>query len=235
MNLATPFLNLTSLLLYLAGYTLWYVSSHLYPDHQPEYTEWYGFAQFKEQNTYAASLGILAALVSMAAIALPVLALPAAWLFFSGNAIWTIGEYHKLKNPLKDEHYSETYQRSYLSYALAMTTIGLIGALAATLIFIFPTISIPALALSGVLSLGLGLVALDFFLDFKFGDHKKTPGIKTSYDKMTNELGASLQLEDTPSPAPHQGKELFVSIAPDKEDELTPLETCFAVPTCKTP
>jgi hypothetical protein len=235
INLATPFLNLASLMLYLLGYSLWYVSSHFYPEHHPEYTKWYGFAQFKEQNSYAAFLGILGALTSMAALALPVLALPAAWIFFGCNVFWTMAWYHKLKNPLKDEPYSEAYQRSYLSYSLAITTMGLVGALATTLVFIFPAITIPALALSGALSIGLGLVALDFFLDFTFNDHKKTPICKNSYDKMTNELSVPLQLEQTTSLSPYQGKELFASSMLNYGAESTALETCFTEPTCNTP
>lgn len=235
INIATPFLNLTSLTLYLLGYFLWFLSSHFSPDHRAEYTQWYGFAQFKEQNIYAASVGILAALVSIAAIALPVLAIPAAWMFVCCNSIWSISEYHKLKNPIKDENYSESYQQSYFSYTLAMTTMGIIGALATTLIFFFPTITIPALVLSGIISIGIGIVAAEYWVDFTFGDHKKTSSSTTSYDKMNNQLGASVQLEEAHNPVPHHGKDLFKASEADKEDELTALEACFAVPTCNTP
>jgi NhaP-type Na+/H+ or K+/H+ antiporter len=230
INIATPFLNLTSLTLYLLGYFLWFLSSHFYPDHHPEYTEWYGFAQFKEQNIYAASLGILAALLSIAAIALPVLVIPAAWMFVCCNSIWTISEFHKLKNPLKAENYSESYQESYFSYALTMTMMGIIGALSTTLILLFPPITITILALSGIISVGLGIVAVEYWLDFTFGDHKKTQSMETSYNKMTNKFGTSLQFEETPSQAPHQGKDLFESSKDEKA-----LETCFALPTCNTP
>ncbi len=233
ITLATPFLNLISLCLYLSGYSLWFVASHFYPDHYPKFTEWYGFAQFKEQNSYAAFLGIAAALVSIAAIALPILAIPAVWMFFASNVLWTVGEYHKLKNPPPDENYSESYQKSYLSYALAMTAMGLVGALAATAIFFFPLLTIPALAISGLMSIALGVVAVEYWLDYTFGDHKKTPVSAASYNKMTNGLGPSIELEEIASPAPYHNQKLLEKTKPSHEHEIESTE--IDSPTCNMP
>lgn len=220
VTIATPILNLLALSLTFLGYSLWFVASHFYPDHYPKYTEWYGFAPFKEQNTYAAFLGIGAALLSIIAITLPALAIPAAWLFFSSNIIWAIGEYHKLKNPPADESYSKSYQKSYLSYAIAMTSVGLTSAIAATIIFLFPIHTIPVLAVSSLMSIALSIVAAEHWFDYSFGTHKKTPVSEVSHDKMAHGLGPAIENSESPSPAPYHSPRLLEKAKPSPSMEI---------------
>ena len=224
VTLTTPFLNLISLTFSLFGYSVWYVGSYFYPNQLPKNAKWYGFAPFKEQNTYAAFIGIGAAIISMIAIAIPIMAIPAAWLFFSSNVVWVIGEYHKLKHPPADENYSDSFQRSYLSYALSLTSVGLITALAATFVFIFPLQTIPILAIAGISSIALSLVAAEHWLNFNFSEHKKMPTKKASYDKMSHGLGPSFELVELPSSVPYHGPKLREehkpTIAPIEDDEL---------------
>lgn len=210
VNIAESFLNLLTLGLVLTGYSLWYVASHFYPDHNPEFSEWYGFTTFKHQNTLAASVGIIAAILSIVALTLPSLAVPATWLFFSSNIIWAVGEYHKLQNPPADETYSRSYQKSYLSYAIAMTSSGLVSALAATAILFFPIYTIPVIAVSSLMSIALSFIAAEYWLNYTFEKHPKTP--IPSYGKMTNGLGPAVKCEDSPSPEPYHSAKLLARV-----------------------
>lgn len=209
LNFAAPFLNILTLGLVFLGYSLWYVASHFYPDHRPKFSEWYGFAAFKEQNALAAFVGIAAAILSMIALAIPSIAIPAAWLFFSSNVIWAVGEYHKLQRPPADETYSRSYQKSYLSYAIAMTSSGLVSALAATAILFFPIYAIPVIAVSSLMNLGLSLVAAEYWLNYTFEKHPKTPA--PSYGKMSSGLGPAVKYEDSTSPAPYHSARLLAN------------------------
>lgn len=225
-TILTPFLNIISISLYLLGYSLWFITSHFYPDHTPKHEEWYGFAAFKQQNTYAASLGIIAIITSIVALTLPVFALAAAWLFFASNAIWSIGEYHKLKSPPEDNDYSHTHQQSYFSYALSMTGVSLVGGLATTLMFCCPLFYFPILVVSSLISVALVTTAIGFWFDFTFNEHKKTPATKNSYLAMANCLGSSLKLEESPSPEPYQGKDLLQTTRISKKEiEMTAIHT----------
>lgn len=232
-NVVAPIFTLLSVSLNFLGYGLWFVSSHFYPEHKPKYSEWYGFAAFKEQNKYAAFVGMGGVLLSLAAIALPVLAIPAAWMFFISNAFWAMGEYHKYKSPLQNEQYSKSYLKSCFSFAAAMTLMGLIAALTTTLIFVAPALVVPIFVVSAILSAGIGLVALRSWLDFTFGDHKKLPPKEMSYNKMANELGSSLQLEENPTHQPYHGPGLFASNQ-DSEKEIE-LEESLELSPCNTP
>lgn len=239
VSIAKPFFNLASLVLSLTGYSFWYIASYFIPDHKPKYSEWYGFAAFKEQNSMAAFFGILGTFISMGAIALPFLTIPAVWLLFASNVIWAVGEYHKYKNPLKGELYAESHQKSYFSYALVMSAIGLIGAITATLIFAFPSIAIPAFIVSGILSLALGLLGAQLWLDFTFGDHKKMIFGENSYDKINNELGVNKQLEVDPLCSPTHSQQLF-EYKPNSNYNETDLkeynpDLSFPTPTCNLP
>jgi hypothetical protein len=213
----SPILNLAALGLYLSGYTLWFIASRFYPEHFPKYTEWYGFAPTKEQSSYAAAVGISAVLISIAALALPVLIVPATWLFFASNLFWVISEYHKLNNPAPDEDFSQSYQESYLSYAITMSTMNLVGALTATLILIFPPLALPLLVASSLISVGLTITAIGYWLEFNYGEHEKTPVIETSHDKISQNLRPSLQVTDKPSLEPYHGKGLFQKTPSEEE------------------
>lgn len=211
--------NLLSLACYFMGYGLWFVSSHFYPEHTPMDNEWYGFTQFKEQYLYAATLGIIATVMSACAIAFPVLAIPAAWLFVISNSIWAVGEYHKLQNPpTYDPKYSHSRQDTYLSYAITMTAIGTITALSVTLSFLFPAIMIPVVVISAITCLGLGVLAADYWLDCAFNDHKAGFPTDHSYKQMQQSFGPTLNTQSQSSPAPHQGDALFqtANVQPDE-------------------
>jgi hypothetical protein len=236
LTIVSSILTSLSLALYLTGYTLWFIASHLYPEHAQHKDKWYGFAQFKEQNLLAAALGLIATVLSVSAIFFPILLIPAAWAFLASNSIWTIGEYHKLNNPHPlDETYSHTHQKSYLNYAITMTAIAAITAASTTLIFFFPPIAIPLLFLSTVVCLGLGAMAIESWLNFSFGNHKKTPYSESSI--AMSQLGASKPLESTLEllDAPYHGASPLES-PKKKPNQSLPIEPpSLSVNTCSVP
>lgn len=229
VNMGAAFLNLFSFSFNLLAYSLWYVASYFYPEQYPRNKDWYSFASFKEQQSYAALLGIAAAILSIAALSNPILAIPAAWIFFTSSLYWVVSEYHKFNNPPPDKEYSESKQTSNLSYAVIVTTLSFVNAATSTLVLYFPLLVIPILAISGLINIGLSLVALEYFLDVNFSEHKKIPISDTSYHSMSNGLGSTMKPEHKNSIdlMPHQGpNQLFKACSPKANDpELTPVES----------
>jgi hypothetical protein len=209
LNMFTPVLSVISLILYLTGYSLWYISSYLKPEQTPKFTEWYGFAPTKEQSSYAAAIGILAMVTSLTALALPLMAIPAAWMIVASNLFWVIGEYHKFKNPPQDKDYNEASQEQFLSYALSIASINLVAAITVTFLFFNPALFIPTLVVSGILTVGLTLTALGYWLAFNFNHEKKAPPANTSYEQMTHDLGYANELSNSNTQAPVQSASLF--------------------------
>lgn len=236
--LVSPILNLISLFLYLVGYCFWFISSHFYPSQEKKESEWYGFAQFKEQYLYAAALGLVATSISLIAIFLPILLVPAGWIFLGSNIIWTIGEYHKLNNPPShEEHFSQDRQSVYVSYALSMTLIGFITATSTTLAFFLPVITIPLLISTTLICIGVGSLAFKFWLESKFGDFQPPCPNDASYKQMNNDLGKKIHSEPDLSMAPYHGSSPLNSKSHNaKEKELSidhPLD--LPIQTCKKP
>ncbi|WP_192877366.1 hypothetical protein [Legionella pneumophila] len=205
--LVSSALNLMSLLFYLIGYGLWFIASHFYPPGQAKKNqEWYEFAQFKEQYLYAAALGLIATTISMMAIFSPIMLVLSGWLFFGSNIIWTIGEYNKLNNPpISEENFSKDRQNAYVSYALSMSVIGFITAASTTAAFFIPVITIPLLIITTIICIGVGSLALEYWLESKFGDYQPDISMDESYKQMSNNLGKKIHLEPNPTPEPYHG------------------------------
>ncbi|WP_173237143.1 hypothetical protein [Legionella antarctica] len=228
----SPALNAVSLTFYMMGYAVWFLASHFYPNHIPKEEEWYGFAQFKEQYLFAATLGLLATGLSIAGFFMPVLLIPAGWTFLASNFMWTSGEYNKLNSPSPhDKNFSYTHQKAYVSYAVTMTAMGFVAALATTAVFLFPPAAIPVLILSSIIVIGLSAFAIENWLDYTFGDHKPTPVVQSSHCQMKNSLGPRVFQEETDSPDHYHGEGLLKSSEDSQslQPETTPpicVQTC---------
>jgi uncharacterized membrane protein YbaN (DUF454 family) len=229
-----PVMNAIALVFYMLGYSVWFISSHFFPNNTPQKNEWYGFAQFKEQYLYGAALGIIGCILSLAALASPILFMPAAWIFLASNLMWTAAEYNKLNNPpSSDENYSKSFQESYLSYAITMTAMTAITAVCTLLIFMFPPLTLSVLIISTVLSIGLTILAGDIWLDFTFGNHKPTP-VEQSHNHLGKSLGIKPEATETDEPAPYQGIELFKSSKYQSSQE-SPISDLLPTQTCSMP
>jgi hypothetical protein len=141
-----------SLALQLIANSAWYAASIFYPDLKPAPQEWYSFATYKQQNSLAAGFGVIATACAIASIWFPPLLLVSAWVFTASNIAWYTGEYHKLKSPHKSERYSHEYQKNFTEYTKYITAIGVVAALAPTLILFFPLATLP-------ITIGAGVVA----------------------------------------------------------------------------
>lgn len=207
--LVSAIFRFVSLGVYSLAYLSWLTASLLHPDHKEHFRKWYGFAQIKTQFFLSSFIGLTATIISVAAVFIPALFPPAAWLFLIGNAIWAIGEYHRLKNPpLGDDNFSSTRQKSYVSYAATTTAISLIAAIAATLIVCFPPMAIPITIFSLLICVGLGALAFEFWLNCNLGKHEPDQ-VPDSYNEMTEILGPSLSSEPSTEPKPGCFNSLF--------------------------
>lgn len=235
--LVSSVLNLISLLLYLIGYGLWFIASHFYPGQDKKQQEWYEFAQFKEQYLYAAALGLVATSISMMAIFSPIMLVLSGWLFFGSNIIWTIGEYNKLNNPPSyEENFSKERQNAYVSYALSMSVIGFITAVSTTAAFLIPVMAIPLLIITTIVCIGVGALALGYWIDSKFADSQPDITIDESYKQMSNNLGKKISLDPKPTPVPYHRTKPLHSVQHDvKINEPSPdLQMDLSSNTCKS-
>lgn len=218
LTIFTPILNLCSLGFYLLAYTLWLISTHYYPEHT-KHKKWYGFAQFKEQHSIAATLGIIASVMSVFAIVSSIVLIPAAWIFLVGNLIWLTSEYHKFNNPFEeDELYSTELQKTYITYAGSVTTISLIGAISTTLMFVFPPIAFSLFVASTCICVGLSLLSLEYWLSYNAKAYNHKPPTLEKKGSSYQRIMPSLALK--PFSAPEKP-----SITPQPHNKSTPPET----------
>jgi len=197
----------------LIAYLLWFTSSLIHPDHPGKKEKWYGFAKFREQHQLAAIVGFIACTTSVIALIVSAtLHIPASWFFLISNICWSISEYHKLNNP-PDYDTGVTYeqQKAYFSYTLMLTLIAFLSALTTTLVFIFPVIAIPLVVTTGLLSLGFGIQAGGYWLDYKYGATQDTAksSNKESYHLLHDSLGVSIKNVESFSPEPYHQNQLF--------------------------
>lgn len=210
--LVSALFRFISLGIYSLAYLTWFLASLLHPDQKEQhYRKWYGFAQIKEQFLFSSLIGFIATILSVAAVFVPPLLPIAALLFFIGNLMWAIGEYHKFKSPPPlDQNFSMARQKSYVSYAATSTAISLVAAIAATLIFFFPPLAIPITIFSVLVCIGLGALAFEFWLNSNFGKVAPTP-VTESYQQINESLGPSPSPDSRYSPEPGFFKDLFSS------------------------
>lgn len=205
--LASALFRFISLGAYFLAYSSWSIACLLHPDHKKHNQEWYGFAQIKEQFLFSSFLGLLATILSVAAVFVPLLSPAAAWLFLIANALWVTGEYHKWKNPPQNNSFSSEEQRNekqknYVYYAMTTCAISLVAAVSATLIIVFPPLVIPITFFSFLVYVGLGSRAIEFL--FNSITPENEPTIEESYKKMDEPLGLSI----SPEPSNSQKRKL---------------------------
>ncbi|KTD15629.1 hypothetical protein Lgra_0295 [Legionella gratiana] len=223
--LVSAIFRFISLGIYFLAYGSWSIACLLHPDHNEHHHKWYGFAQIKEQLLFSSFVGLVATVLSVAAVLVPVLFPPAAWLFLIGNVLWAIGEYHKLKNPPQSkEDFSYTQQKNYLYYAITSCAISLVTAISATLIVAFPPLTIPITIFSLLLYVGLGALAFEYWLNSKTSENRQS--IKGSYHQMSDSLGPTISPKPSNSLEPNFTKDIF-NKSEDKvsEIELIPINT----------
>lgn len=160
------------LLAYLVAYGVWFASNLLLKGHEKKPHAWYGFAQIQKQYLFSSIAGMAATILSIVGLFVPICFPIATAVFFLANALLAIGEYHKLNNPPNEKDFSYTKQKSLVYLTGITALISLVTCVSATLIFIFPTIAIPLTIFSLLISIGLGLWALEYRLDSIFGKHQ---------------------------------------------------------------
>ncbi|MBN9230239.1 MAG: hypothetical protein BGO90_08990 [Legionella sp. 40-6] len=225
VNIATIF-RFLGLGVLLTGYGFSFTAHLHLGDHEPLRAKWYGFAKMKIQFILSSVIGFAATCVNVGAIFLPALFPPAAWLLMVGNLFWSIGEYHKFKNPSpQQDDFCPHYQEHYFLYSTLTTTISFVTALAATLIFLLPIYTIPIMVSSVLVCCGLGIFAAENWIIANFSPSKK--GISgmpdsSSHIEMIKTFNADSKLTSNPSKefeaAPQDNHHHSVIISPKKSD-----------------
>ncbi len=217
--IASAVFRFFSLGLYMLGYAAWFFSSYFQPEYKKHKEKWYGFAKIKEQFLLSSFVGFIGAVISIGAVFFTPLLPLAACFFLLGNIIWVIGELHKYKNPpAHDENFSLTRQKAYVGYAATATSITLVAAVSCILMIALPFLALPITLFSLLIYVGLGALALDFWLDSYIGNHKKF-NANSSSATVLDGLGAAYQEEHKAELDPHHSKRLFDSM------ELQPITT----------
>jgi hypothetical protein len=205
LPLVSAIFRFISLGLYMLGYVAWFFASYFQQEHKEHQDKWYGFAKIKEQFLLSSFIGFIGALVSIGAVFLPILLPFAAALFLLGNIIWAIGEFHKYRNPpAHDDNFSLTRQKSYVAYAATATSISFVALVSCILMMTLPFIALPITIFSLVLYVGLGALALEFWLNSYSGNHEKF-SFKSSSSVVTDGLGCVYQEDNSPKPGHHKG------------------------------
>ncbi len=164
--------NIGALFFYSVAYSLWLISSHLYPDYPGLSKYWYGFAEFKHQHRAAALLGLVSMIFFLTALWVPLMIIPGVWFVVASNSIWSISEYHKMKNPPDfDKSFSTKQQQAFLHFTIALTLVTLVVAIATTAIIFFPPATLSIFTIATIAEIGTGLVALERWIAFKFTNY----------------------------------------------------------------
>lgn len=205
----SPYFHLVSLIFYLTGHLLSYIGSHIEPEHSRKEDSWYGFLPFREQYRVAATIGIIATLLSIASYYVPFLIVLASWLFLTGNTIKSIGEYHKLNSPpTADKHFSFSRQNSFFLHSTCNCLTSTVSAISTTLVFLFPAASLSIMGFATLITLSIGAASLEHWLDCHFGEHPK-PCDSNSYSLMCHTMDLKLPLDNNPSIKPRPTQPLF--------------------------
>lgn len=179
---------IASLFVSLAGYSLWIISSHFYPNQKSLDNRWYGFSQIKYQSKAAAIIGAIATVFCIAATIFPILLIPGFWLLLTSNILWCISHYHKLQSPPEyDDEFSSSQQKTYLKYTITMTAMSALNALAATTVVIFPLLTPLVFTFSIAFSAIISLIAFNFWLDCNSNQDKLDITLKSSYATIASQ------------------------------------------------
>jgi hypothetical protein len=207
--IASSFTSLAALLLYMMGYGLWFVGIRGAPPNP----EWSPFANLKSKFLYAAVLGLLASTISVLALINPLFLVPAAWLYFASNVLWVGGEYYKLHTP--EPHSSPAAiesQKHYFNYSITISTIGFVTAVATTISFFIPPITLPVILISSIICIGLGCMSFEYWLESKTTSqpNKDIELIEISHSKIHSKLGPSNSYANSSEQQPyHEATPLF--------------------------
>lgn len=180
---------ITSLSLFLLGYSFWLIACHFYPDHARLYGHWFALREFREQSKTSALLGLIGIIGCFTAFMFPPIILPALWLIVGSNIIWSVSQFHKMRNPPHyEEDFSSTRQSAYLNYVLIMTAVSLITALSATIAVMIPPIGATVLTLSAIYGFLVTLGAFYFWFECNLGEHQPDTLRNKSYKQMSLDL-----------------------------------------------
>lgn len=224
-----PILRIPVGVFWLIGYGAWYLESLINGQTHPHKGNgWYTFAEFKTQNEIAALVGTIAAILLLVA---PELIVPIAWLFAISNVFWAIAAHHKSNviHP-EDDNYSTDKQKMYSYLCMTVTSLSLITAVAATLMFFLPfTAPVAMPILTGV---GIILICANIGIGLKwhFGtyqtDKEKRELLESNQTELQSEF--TFEMNIVPKTASSNERSHFVFPSPLQSPDKSPTEIPLA-------
>ncbi|MFC3907703.1 hypothetical protein ACFORL_01235 [Legionella dresdenensis] len=177
----------------VAGFLTLIAATNYHPDQIPARAYWYGFLQFKDQVKAAATIGLFAVICSFMALAFPVMAIPAFWLYAVNSSLRCIAEYHKKRNPpINDPHFSSTKQKSSFYYSVCTATLSVVSATAMTIMILVPPAFTVTLVIACLICTALVITASYFWVNSTYGKHvADTELIEETYFKAGSKLALS--------------------------------------------
>lgn len=214
--LASLILNIISLAIYAVAYLVWFLSS--YASHNnSNYRELPAYKQFKKhvvQYIFSSTTGVVATILSVIAIFFPIVAIPAAALFFISNLCWVVGEYYRLKLSGKSADYAinPKAQQAYFQYAVTATIVSILTLTSVVLCVAFPPLTLAITTATIIIGGVLGCFALIRWADSKAINLREPQAeTKQSYHQVityTSKSGNTLSTQTAP-PIPDKSRPLF--------------------------
>ena len=211
--LIAPLMRATNLASYLVGYTAWYISSLFSKASTKTPSQWYSCTDARRQQQIAGVLGLIAAIFC---IIYPLTIIPTTWLYTLSNIHWLLAERNKKNSPSStDPTYSTQKQTIYYYYAACVTLVGLIAALTATLIFLFPPMATLLLPHATYLGLGLSVLSAGILAKHALGTYPPDPIPKhyanTSYINLQKKIGHTVSNDLIPESTPQNCPSVYSS------------------------
>lgn len=194
-----------------AGYLFWLASAQVSKDQERLKNKWYAFAKIKNQHRLTSLLGVLATTLALIGFFIPVMLIPAFWLFTLSNIIWAITTFHQKRNlPQDDPRYTPKGYDNYFNYVILSTAASVVAAIGTTLIFCFPAATLPILIIVMSISALITLPSLSYLVESVNPDgFDLSHTFEPSYQMMNNHMPNRQTQRFMPTPDNRQTKSIF--------------------------
>lgn len=214
------FFTVASLVCFLIYYILWFAAATFFPNVQTTkpLSIFDLLKEHRSVNIKAAIVGVLGTILYFSSFALPVLTIPAVWLYFISSCLWFYGEYKELNKPsLAGEGPLWVKHKNYVIFSGLLTFSSLLSAISSTAIFWAPTLAAPPITITfAVIGALVGCGAIAFWLAHFLSTSTSSFDLTESsdYSNIFLQLGGYDGWDETHHIAVEQAEEL------ERDEEL---------------
>jgi uncharacterized membrane protein len=182
--------------------------------------------RFIKQNKYIIAIGLIAAALVFASIFVPVLNVVSTWLFAVSNFYEAKAQlakekaYEKKLDTIDDPRVHEIYRERYFEkrrqaqFTTTMVVLSVTSAVITTIVFFVPVAAPIAYAVMGVIVIGLGILAAQFFIRSKIHAYKSY-----KLSKKLDEAEEMASFERTVSPKVNERKTCESDVQRGNDDQ----------------